>query len=124
MDERIFKERTKKLALQVIRLAESLPHTRSADVIAKQIIRSATSIGANYRVACRAKSPADMIVKLKIVEEESDETMVWLELLSESRNLKQNEVDETAKEANEFLAMTVASIKTLRNRTTYRNRQS
>ena len=75
MDEKTFKDRTKKLALQVMRLVENLPHTRSADVIARQILRSATSIGANYRAACRAKSPADMIVKLKIVEEESDETI-------------------------------------------------
>lgn len=116
MDEKIFKERTKKLALRVMQLTENLPRTRSADVIAKQIIRSATSIGANYRAACRAKSTADMIVKLKIVEEESDETIYWLELLLESKSLPQSEVSELIKETDEILAMTVASIKTLRNR--------
>ena len=116
MDEKIFKERTKKLALRVMQLTENLPRTRSADVIAKQIIRSATSIGANYRAACRAKSTADMIVKLKIVEEESDETIYWLELLLESKSLPQSEVSELIKETDEILAMTVASIKTLRSR--------
>jgi four helix bundle protein len=60
-----------------------LPKTRSADIIARQIIRLATSIGANYRAACRAKSTPDMLNKLKIVEEESDETIYWLELLQE-----------------------------------------
>jgi four helix bundle protein len=115
MDEKTFKDRTKKLALQVMRLVENLPHTRSADVIARQILRSATSIGANYRAACRAKSLTDMIVKLKIVEEESDETIYWLELLSESNNLQQSEVDGLIKETGEILAMTVASIKTLRS---------
>ena len=113
---KIFKDRTKKLALRVIQLTETLPHTRAADVIAKQIIRSATSVGANYRAACRAKSTADMIVKLKIVEEESDETIYWLELLLKSKNLSHDEISELMKETNEILAMTVASIKTLRAR--------
>ncbi|HEX2697349.1 MAG TPA: four helix bundle protein [Anaerolineales bacterium] len=116
MDEKIFKDRTKKLALRVMRLVEDLPHTRSADVIAKQTLRSATSIGANYRAACRAKSVADMIVKFKIVEEESDETMYWLELLLESNKLPHEEVSSLMKETNEIVAMTVASIKTLRAR--------
>lgn len=65
--------RTKTLALRIIELSESLPKTRSADVIGRQILRSATSVGANYRAACRAKSTADLINKLKIVEEEADE---------------------------------------------------
>jgi hypothetical protein len=69
MDEKEFKARTKRLALEVMHPVEGLPRTRSADVIARQFLRSATSIGANYRSACRAKSVADMIMKLKIVEE-------------------------------------------------------
>jgi four helix bundle protein len=116
MDEKIFKERTKKLALQVMKLVENLPQTRSADVIAKQIIRSATSIGGNYRAACRAKSAADMIVKLKIFEEESDETIYWLELLLEGNILSSANVSALQSETSEILAMTVASIKTLRAR--------
>jgi four helix bundle protein len=114
MDEKTFKERTKKLALGIINIADALPHTRSADILARQIIRSGTSIGANYRAACRAKSTPDMINKLKIVEEETDETLYWLELLQETS--PKTEIPTLAKETNEILAMTVASIKTLRSR--------
>lgn len=116
MDEVAFKQRTKKLALRVMSLVECLPNTRSADVLSRQVLRSTTSVGANYRAACRAKSPADMITKLKIVEEESDETLYWLELLSESKSVSQEELTGLTKECNEILAMTVASIKTLRAR--------
>ena len=77
MDERAFKARTKELALRVIRLVNSLPRNRTANVIGHQVLRSATSVGANYRAACRAKSVADMIAKLSIVEEEADETLYW-----------------------------------------------
>ena len=114
MDEKTFKERTKKFGLAVIRLTDSLPKTRSADIIARQIIRSATSVGANYRAACRAKSTPDMINKLKIVEEEADEALYWLELLQETS--PSPEILVLAREGNELLAMTVASLKTLRSR--------
>ena len=70
MNEQMFKDRTKKLALEVIKMSESLPNTRAADIIGRQVLRSATSVGANYRAACRAKSTGDMIAKLAIVEEE------------------------------------------------------
>ena len=116
MDEKEFKARTKRLALEVMHPVEGLPRTRSADVIARQFLRSATSIGANYRSACRAKSVADMIMKLKIVEEESDETLYWLELLAEGNHLHSDELVGLTKDTNEILAMTVASIKTLRAR--------
>lgn len=116
MDEKTFKDRTKKLALRVMRLAEALPKTRSGDVVSRQLLRSAMSIGANYRAACRAKSAADMITKLKIVEEESDETIYWLELLAEGNQVQAEEFRSLAQEAGEILAMTVASIKTLRAR--------
>jgi len=114
VDEKTFKERTKNFGLAVIRLVEKLPKTRTADVIGRQILRSATSVGANYRAACRAKSTADMLNKLKIVEEEADETLYWLELLQETSPMP--EIPTLAKEGNELLAMTVASIKTLRLR--------
>lgn len=116
MDEQTFKARTKKLAVAIIKQMDKLPHSRAADVIAKQIIRSGTSIGANYRAACRAKSTPDMINKMKIVEEESDETMYWLEILTETGLLSQEQVQDVYKETNEILSMTVASLKTLRNR--------
>ena len=116
MDEKTFKTRTKKLAVAIIKLTDNLPHSRAADVIARQIIRSGTSIGANYRAASRAKSTADMINKLKIVEEEADETQYWLELLVETGLLHQEQITNIHKETDEILAMTVASIKNLRNR--------
>lgn len=116
MDEQTFKVRTKQLAVAVIKQMDKLPHSRAADVIAKQIIRSGTSIGANYRAACRAKSTPDMINKMKLVEEETDETAYWLEILVEADILPQEQVKDIYKETNEILAMTVASIKTLRNR--------
>ena len=118
MDEETFKQRTKKFALDIIHLVESLPKTKTADVIGKQILRSATSIWANYRAACRAKSTVDMINKLKIVEEEADETLYWLELLGGARIASTQGLDPLCKETGELLAMTVASLKTLRSRTT------
>ncbi len=116
MDEATFKQRTKKLALDIIHLVESLPKTKTADVIGKQVLRSATSIGANYRAACRAKSTLNMIDKLKIVEEETDETLYWLELLGGSGIVSMQGLDPLCKETGELLAMTVASLKTLRSR--------
>jgi len=116
MDEVTFKSRTKKLAVAIIKKMDSLHNSRTADVLARQVIRSSTSIGANYRAACRAKSIADMINKLKIVEEEADETQYWLEILVESGITSEKELAEIYKETSEIVAMTVASIKTLRNK--------
>jgi four helix bundle protein len=116
MNEQEFKRRTKQLALRVIRLVEALPQNRSADVIGKQLLRSATSVGANYRAACRGKSIADVIAKLSIVEEEADESLYWLELLIESRLIPAERLRSLMSETNEILSMTVASIKTLRNK--------
>lgn len=116
MDEKIFKERTKKLAVQIIKQVDDLPNSRSANAIANQLVRSGTSIGANYRAACRARSTPDMINKMKIVEEEADETAYWLELLIETRLVSQEQIASIYKETNEILAMTVSSIKTLRAR--------
>ena len=116
MDEKTFKTRTQKLAVAIIKQMDHLPASRAADVIARQLIRSGTSIGANYRAACRAKSTADMINKLKIVEEEADETQYWLEILTESGIVPEEQVRIIYKETDEILAMTVASLKTLRNR--------
>lgn len=116
MDEKTFKTRTKKLAIGIIHQTEKLPKSLASDVIGRQLVRSGTSIGANYRAACRAKSIADMINKMKIVEEESDETEYWLELLVEAGLVHQSQIAEIYKETDEILSMTIASIKTLRNR--------
>jgi four helix bundle protein len=116
MDEQLFKTRTKTLALRVIQFVEELPHNQTAAVISRQLLCSATSIGANYRATCKGKSTADVISKLAIVEEEADESVYWLELLIEANIVPEDRVSELLKEANEILAMTVASIKTLRMR--------
>lgn len=124
MDERAFKDRTKKLALRVIKLAEALPSTMTAQIIGKQLLRSATSVGANYRAACRGKSVADVIHKLSIVEEEADESLYWLELLIESEMVPEKKLAELQKEMNEITAMIVASIKTLRSKLLIQNPKS
>ena len=116
MDEQQFKARTKKLGLRVIRLIEALPKNTTAEIIGRQLLRSAISVGANYRAACRAKSTADIINKLKIVEEEADETLYWLELLAEAEIIPATRLKELMAETDEIIAMTVSSIKTLRNR--------
>lgn len=113
MNEAQFKDRTKKLALRVIHLVDSLPRKRSADVIGRQLLR-ATSVGANYRAACRAKSRKDMIAKLGIVEEEADESLYWLELIIESGMMRKTLLAPLIDETNQILSMVVASQKTLR----------
>ena len=112
-----FKRRTKLFALQIILLVGKLPRTYTAEVLGRQVTRSATSVGANYRAACRARSSADFIAKMKIVEEEADETMYWLELLLESGIVSESTVREVLNEANEIVAIVVASIKTKRTQT-------
>jgi len=124
MDEKTFKTRTKKLAVAIIKEIDKLPRSLASDVIGKQLIRSGTSIGANYRAACRAKSTLDMINKLKIVEEESDETQYWLEILVEAGIVLQAQITDIYKETDEIIAMTVASIKTLRGHQSTNNRKS
>jgi four helix bundle protein len=116
VNEELFKARTRRVALDIIGLVESLPRSRTADVIGRQLLRSGTSIGANYRAACRGKSKADVISKLAIVEEEADETIYWLELLIESKIVEPSRVNLLLRECNEIVAMIVASIKTLRGR--------
>jgi len=105
-----------KLAVAIIKEVGKLPRLLASDVIGKQLILAGTSIGANYRAACRAKSTADMIDKMKMVEEESDETQYWLEPLVEAGLVPQAQIADLYKEKNEILAMTVSSIKTLRSR--------
>jgi len=108
------KRRTHRFALDVIRLVESLPRSRTTEVLGKQLLRSGTSLGANYRAACRAKSAADFISKMGIVEEEADEASYWMELLVDSGCARASEVRALPEEANELLAITVSSIKTAR----------
>jgi four helix bundle protein len=114
MTEQEFKNRTKQYALRIIRLTEALPRGRLASVIGRQLLRSGTSVGANYRAACRGKSRADVIAKLAIVEEEADECLYWMELLIDSGLVPEHRITDLMQEGDEIVAMTVASIKTLR----------
>jgi four helix bundle protein len=108
------KDRTKALALAAIRIVETLPRSQSGRVIGDQLIRSATSVAANYRSACRARSRKDFIAKMGIVEEEADETAFWLELAAECRLADPERVAALGKEANQLVAITVSSIRTAR----------
>lgn len=110
------KERTKAYALRVIKLVGALPRNDISSVMGKQLLRCATSVGANYRAACRAKSPADFIAKMGIVEEEADESLYWLDLLVQSDLVPETRVNDLVREGNEILAITVSSIKTARTR--------
>ena len=111
-----FKRRTRAFALRVIRLVRALPKSRVSEVIGRQLLRSGTSVGANYRSACRARSRADFVAKLKLVEEECDESLYWIELLIDSGEVKAELVDDLMKEGHAILALVVASIKTARSR--------
>ena len=102
INEQQMKQRTKEFALRILELADALPHTRSGNVIAGQIVRSSTSVAANYRALCRAKSRPDFINKTTIVEEEADETCLWLELLTERGLLPPRRVQPLLAEANEL----------------------
>jgi four helix bundle protein len=116
MNEEMFKNRTKQLALKVIELVGELPTGKTPEILGRQLLRSGTSVGANYRASCHGKSTADVISKLGNVEEEADETLYWLELLLDSKLVLGARVAWLLKETDEILAMTVASIKILRAR--------
>src|SRR5205809_6219897 len=103
------KDRTKHFALRIIRMSQALPHNREANTISGQILRSATSVAANYRAVGRARSKAEFISKLGVVIEEADETVFWLELLAEAGIVKPERLTELLAEANQLLAIFSAS---------------
>jgi len=106
------KDRFQKVGIRILKLADTLSGGHSASIISRQIGRSASSAGANYRAACRSKSPRDFINKLKIVEEELDETEYWLEMMQGMKLDNPEQIQQVKKEINELIAITVASIKT------------
>ncbi len=106
------RDRTKRFALLVIRLCQALPRSQASTVITRQLLRSATSVGANYRAVCRARSTADFVSKLGIVLEEADETLFWLELLADGGVAHPDKTAPLRKEANELVAIFVASLRT------------
>jgi four helix bundle protein len=103
------KQRTKHFALRIMKLVDALPTTKSGHAIGNQLVRSGTSVGANYRASCRARSKAEFIAKIGVVEEEADESGFWLELIVEGSLLPLTKVAELLKEANELTAIMAAS---------------
>jgi four helix bundle protein len=113
MNETELKERTKAFALRVFKVIDSLPETRSGRILANQLGRSGTSVGANYRAACRSRSSAEMISKFSVVEEEADESAFWLELTVDHGLLSPDQLAPLLDEAGQLTAIMVASRKTL-----------
>lgn len=112
MTQQDMKQRTKRFALEVMKLVAMLPRTDVAQTLAKQLIRSGTSVGANYRAACRGRSTAEFIAKLGIVEEEADESDYWLELIEEGGLLPPDRVRPLRREVDELISIVVATKKT------------
>jgi len=117
MDAEELKGRTKQFGIRVFRLAQSLSTNQLEGTVARQLLRSGTSVGANYRAACRARSDADFVAKMAIVEEETDEAIYWMELLAEMGMVPKERLSGLMQEADEILRIVVASINTVKSRT-------
>lgn len=116
MNSNQLKSRTKSFAIMILNLVEKMPHTISARAISNQIIRSGTSVGANYRAVCRARSDREFIAKMHIVIEESDETLFWLEIIGAKSWLNSETLSSAITEANELTSIFVSSSKTIKAR--------
>jgi four helix bundle protein len=106
------KSRTKAFALRIIKLSGTIPNTAAGKAIASQIVRSGTSVAANYRATCRARSKSEFIAKIGVVEEEADETALWIELLGESGMIPANKLQRILREAQDITAIMASSRKT------------
>ena len=106
-----------RFAVRIVQFVGSLPKAKAVQVIGGQLVRSGTSVGSNYWAACRARSRAEFLAKMGIVEEEADESLYWMELLIRSGQVKSDELKPLMQEANEILSLTVSSIQTARSRT-------
>ena len=116
MNPEELKKRTKEFAIRIIKLVNSLPKNSIGRTIGNQLLRAGISVDANYRAACRAKSNKDFIYKINIVEEESDETLFWLELIIETELLPKSRINSLLNEANELTAIFVATGKTAKTK--------
>ena len=116
MDETELKQRTKRFALRVMALVESLPRTLTGRTIGNQLVRCGTSVGANYRAACRGRSRAEFVAKLGTVEEEADEASYWMELIIEGKLMDRRRVEPLLEEANQLVAIMAASRKSAASR--------
>lgn len=112
----ILRDRTKQFAIEIVKLVRIFPRNEENKIIGRQLMRSATSVAANYRAVCRARSKAEFIAKIGIVVEEADETVFWLEMIAELNILSPEKMGELLKEANELLAIFSASNQTARGR--------
>ena len=124
ISEDAMKKRTKQFALRTIQLCEPLPKSRAGRVIANQLLRCGTSVGANYRAACRARSSPDFVNKLGITLEEADESAYWMELIIEANLMPEPRVNGLLNEANELTAIFNASHKTANQNIRFGNRKS
>ena len=121
MDKLELQRRTLKFAVNVIKLFETVPNSPSLNILSKQLIRSATSIGANYRSACKGKSTADFINKIIISEEEADESIYWFELIEASGLISSSLIVPLKKEATELTAIFTAIGKTAKENQRIKN---
>ncbi len=126
MDKIQLKNRTKNFAIRVFKMVEKLPRSNGAEVITYQLLKASSSVAANYRAVCRAKSKADFINKLKIVEEESDESLFWLEFIEDLELIQKKLLKDLIKEANELVSIFTAALKTSKTNNKYKipNRKS
>jgi four helix bundle protein len=111
------KKRTKQFPIRIVKLFRSLARSEEARIIGRQMLRSGTSVAANYRAVCRSRSKAEFIAKIGVVVEEADETVLWLELLVDTEIVRENRMGKLLGEANELLAIFAASQHTARNKT-------
>ncbi len=116
MNSEDFKRRTKAFGIGVWGILSRVPQTSTAQIPGRQLLRASASIGANYRAACRARSVADFVAKMKIVEEECDESLYWMEFLVDAGIFKSESLEMLTREGNEILAMVVASIKSAKSK--------
>lgn len=110
------KQRTKQFSLLILELVDKLPNSIATRVVANQIAKSGTSVGANYRAVCRARSDKEFISKMEIVLEESDETLFWLEIIKDKNWISKDTVESIWKEGNELTAIFVSSLKTVKSK--------
>jgi four helix bundle protein len=116
------KLRTKNFSLTIIDLVEKLPNSISVRVVANQIVKSGTSVGANYRAVCRARSDREFVSKMNIVLEEADETLFWIEIIMDKQWINKPELEVIWKEGNELTAIFVSSLKTVNDRISAQNK--
>jgi four helix bundle protein len=114
VDREELKQRTKAFAVRVVKMTEALPRTRAGDIVARQLLRSATAVGANYRAACRARSHREFTAKIGIVVEEADESLYWLEILVETELMQEARLKALIQEADELTAIFTATSYTAR----------